>query len=150
METSSCAYEVVVLTRRLCTHPSFQPVIVPQHEIVCYARGAKKESAKPIALLALERERASSFEKVQFYLHFYETSMFPNLCDKAAVIYLFCLQEYSLIPPQSLHADLPLTSSLEEEEDEDDVDTTVIVPKQSLPKDKPAANLGNFLPAKGC
>uniref|UniRef100_F1L4R1 Endoplasmic reticulum lectin 1 n=1 Tax=Ascaris suum TaxID=6253 RepID=F1L4R1_ASCSU len=113
VETSSCAYEVVVLTRRLCTHPSFQPVIVPQHEIVCYARGAKKESAKPIALLALERERASSFEK-----------------------------EYSLIPPQSLHADLPLTSSLEEEEDEDDVDTTVIVPKQSLPKDKPAANLG--------
>uniref|UniRef100_A0A0M3IA31 Endoplasmic reticulum lectin 1 n=1 Tax=Ascaris lumbricoides TaxID=6252 RepID=A0A0M3IA31_ASCLU len=112
VETSSCAYEVVVLTRRLCTHPSFQPVIVPQHEIVCYARGAKKESAKPIALLALERERASSFEK-----------------------------EYSLIPPQSLHADLPLTSSLEEEEDEDDVDTTVIVPKQSLPKDKPAANL---------
>ncbi|VDM50579.1 unnamed protein product, partial [Toxocara canis] len=82
------------------------PVTAPQHEIVCYSRDARKEFAKPTALIALEKERASSFEK-----------------------------EYSLIHPQSLHSNSPLTSVAEEEKDEDDLDTTIILPKQTPPRD---------------
>ncbi|VDK55975.1 unnamed protein product [Anisakis simplex] len=104
-EISSCTYEVVVLTRRLCSHPSFQPIIVPQHEIICYSRDANKKLSKPIALIAHENERAKSFEK-----------------------------EYGLIPPQSLQSDMVMPSrrNEDEEEDEDDSDgTTIILPKQT-------------------
>uniref|UniRef100_A0A914EMG4 Endoplasmic reticulum lectin 1 n=1 Tax=Acrobeloides nanus TaxID=290746 RepID=A0A914EMG4_9BILA len=59
-EISTCTYEIVVLTSRLCSHPSFQPPPVKQHEIVCYA-DKDKSNAKPISMIAMEKEVTDEF-----------------------------------------------------------------------------------------
>merc|ERR1719354_453906 len=53
-ETSTCEYEVIVLTSALCTHPHFKPDEVTEHGIKC--RPLTDSPAKPADLVALETE----------------------------------------------------------------------------------------------
>lgn len=54
-ETSTCEYEVIVLTSVLCEHPAYKPAETSQHDITC--RPVNPTSGpKPADLLALEVE----------------------------------------------------------------------------------------------
>ena len=63
-EISSCNYEMVVLTERLCSHPAFRPAVTPELEITCYSRNPHNDTAKPPSLIQMENEDANAFEKV--------------------------------------------------------------------------------------
>ncbi|VDN08158.1 unnamed protein product [Thelazia callipaeda] len=62
-ETASCTYEMVVHTKHLCSHPSFQPLPTDDHEIVCYSKDPFQENAKPKQLLISEKEDQTALEK---------------------------------------------------------------------------------------
>lgn len=56
-ETSSCEYEVIILTSVLCTHPLFRPAEAKEHSISCTPSG-KNSASKPRDLVDLESESA--------------------------------------------------------------------------------------------
>uniref|UniRef100_A0A915E7L6 Endoplasmic reticulum lectin 1 n=1 Tax=Ditylenchus dipsaci TaxID=166011 RepID=A0A915E7L6_9BILA len=60
-EVSSCKYEIVVLTNRLCAHPSFQKPPTKEHEIHCFAVDAEQLHPKPKNLIASEKENTNQF-----------------------------------------------------------------------------------------
>ncbi|KAL3089988.1 hypothetical protein niasHS_006440 [Heterodera schachtii] len=68
-EVSSCHYEVIVLSREICAHPSFQPPPASEYEIRCYASAPTDESdelppaaePKPKAMQKLEEEQRNEF-----------------------------------------------------------------------------------------
>ncbi|VDN51111.1 unnamed protein product [Dracunculus medinensis] len=68
-EISSCSYEIIVLTKRLCLHPSFQPKAPTNNEVVCYATDSEQKEATPTSLLALEFELANVKEKEYSLMH---------------------------------------------------------------------------------
>ncbi|CAJ0577541.1 unnamed protein product, partial [Mesorhabditis spiculigera] len=49
-EVSSCHYEAIVLTSRLCSHPSFAPPAKSNYQLVCYDQEGRKDP-RPLALL---------------------------------------------------------------------------------------------------
>jgi len=53
-ETSTCEYEVIVLTNMLCSHPQFKPEEVSEHGIKCRPLGFSPN--KPADLVSLEKE----------------------------------------------------------------------------------------------
>uniref|UniRef100_U5EP20 Endoplasmic reticulum lectin 1 n=1 Tax=Corethrella appendiculata TaxID=1370023 RepID=U5EP20_9DIPT len=53
-ETSTCNYEVIILTPTLCTHPKYKPQDLDENKIKCFAQGNAPK--KPKALLAMEVE----------------------------------------------------------------------------------------------
>uniref|UniRef100_A0A914VXM6 Endoplasmic reticulum lectin 1 n=1 Tax=Plectus sambesii TaxID=2011161 RepID=A0A914VXM6_9BILA len=60
-EVSSCEYEVVVLTNRLCTHPSFEPDVPEEHDIACVP--LDEAGVKPTALIAWEKEQEWDYQQ---------------------------------------------------------------------------------------
>ncbi|KAI1722291.1 glucosidase II beta subunit-like protein domain-containing protein [Ditylenchus destructor] len=60
-EVSSCNYEVVVMTNRLCAHPSFQKPLTKEHEIHCFPSNPEQMNPKPKSLVQLEKENTNSF-----------------------------------------------------------------------------------------
>ena len=63
-EISSCTYEIVIMTSRLCAHPSFQKAPTKEHEIQCFTGpNIKTESAKPKSLINIENEGSNQFMK---------------------------------------------------------------------------------------
>uniref|UniRef100_A0A915PUF4 Endoplasmic reticulum lectin 1 n=1 Tax=Setaria digitata TaxID=48799 RepID=A0A915PUF4_9BILA len=105
-ETASCTYEMVVFTKQLCSHPSFRPLPAVDHEIVCYSKDPHKEFAKPEQLLQLEKESEAALER-----------------------------EYkSTLQLEKPSANIDINRNEEMEDYDDDLDTTVIMPKQTSRK----------------
>jgi endoplasmic reticulum lectin 1 len=59
-ELSTCNYEIVVMTNRLCAHPSFHKAPAKENEIQCYAE-KEQRNEKPRSLLSAEKEAAAEF-----------------------------------------------------------------------------------------
>uniref|UniRef100_A0A158P702 Endoplasmic reticulum lectin 1 n=1 Tax=Angiostrongylus cantonensis TaxID=6313 RepID=A0A158P702_ANGCA len=64
-EVSSCNYEVIVLTNRICTHPAYKPKEKRNQEIVCYNTHGG-EIVKPLSLVQLEDYHRDTFKRVCF------------------------------------------------------------------------------------
>ncbi|VDM56865.1 unnamed protein product [Angiostrongylus costaricensis] len=64
-EVSSCNYEVIVLTSRICTHPAYKPKEKKNQEIVCYNTHGG-EIVKPLSLVQLEDYHRDTFKRVCF------------------------------------------------------------------------------------
>jgi endoplasmic reticulum lectin 1 len=67
-ETSTCEYEVIVLTSALCTHPHFKPDEVTEHGIRC--RPLHNSPAKPADLVSLESESSKRRSGRYWEAHF--------------------------------------------------------------------------------
>ncbi|VDN32906.1 unnamed protein product [Gongylonema pulchrum] len=104
-ETASCTYEMIVLTKRLCSHPSFQPLPDTDNEIVCYSKDTHKEYAKPERLVQLEKESETAFEREYM-------SAFPPVQHPA-------------------NADPAEEDDDDEDDEDDDLDVRVILSKKS-------------------
>ncbi|CAI4227643.1 unnamed protein product [Auanema sp. JU1783] len=61
-EVSTCAYEVVVLTKAICKHPSFKPPSKDIHDIVCYKK-EKADDPRPKSLAEQEARHSSTFKR---------------------------------------------------------------------------------------
>ncbi|KJH44583.1 glucosidase II beta subunit-like protein [Dictyocaulus viviparus] len=61
-EVSSCNYEVVVLTNRICSHPAYRPRETKNKEIICYSSHSSG-SAKPLSLVQLEEYHRDTFKR---------------------------------------------------------------------------------------
>lgn len=65
-ETTSCNYEVIILTQLLCSHPLYKPKQQTENPINCYP--VENAAKKPRALLKMEAERLKTkyqrFERV--------------------------------------------------------------------------------------
>ncbi|MFH4977373.1 hypothetical protein AB6A40_004082 [Gnathostoma spinigerum] len=101
-EVSSCTYEAIILTNRLCSHPSFRPIAVKENEIICYSTDQTKTSPKPLALAALEKEQSEAIEN-----------------------------EYIISAPPNFPTHLVSNEDIDDGDDDDDSDTTVILPKDT-------------------
>ncbi|KHJ94204.1 glucosidase II beta subunit-like protein [Oesophagostomum dentatum] len=61
-EVSSCNYEVIVLSSRLCTHPAYRPKSQRSQEIICYNID-NNENSKPLSLLQMESYHIDKLRK---------------------------------------------------------------------------------------
>ncbi|KAJ8309266.1 hypothetical protein KUTeg_014140 [Tegillarca granosa] len=90
-ETSSCEYEVIVLTSLLCSHPEFKPKNPPVNKITCHAM--EGSPAKPKELTKWNKEKSEFNAKVEFIKHVStkdldeeeEEEPEPNIPDKPTV-----------------------------------------------------------------
>lgn len=64
MEISSCKYEIVVLTNRLCSHPAYKPKPKNNKQIHCYNID-EEAPAKPAAFEELEKSHETTFKNVR-------------------------------------------------------------------------------------
>ncbi len=102
VQISSCTYEIIVLTNRLCAHPSFQKAPSKELEVRCFAAKKSEEDeedesysadAKPRALAAAEKETSNSFFREFTFSHKSAADIFRNLLQNAEVIYQNQLNE---------------------------------------------------------
>ncbi|XP_060553058.1 endoplasmic reticulum lectin 1-like isoform X1 [Ruditapes philippinarum] len=61
-ETSSCEYDIIVLTAVLCQHPAFKPKDPPVSKINCHSVGTSPR--QPLRLTKLQREQGIRLEPV--------------------------------------------------------------------------------------
>ncbi|KAJ1369748.1 hypothetical protein KIN20_031296 [Parelaphostrongylus tenuis] len=61
-EVSSCNYEVIVLTNRICAHPAYKPKEKKNQEIVCYNTHGG-DVVKPLSLIQLEEYHRDTFKR---------------------------------------------------------------------------------------
>ena len=69
MEISTCKYEVIILTNKLCTHPAFKPKPKKNKQIHCY-NVDEDANAKPLALQEMEKSHESTFKNVVLFIYF--------------------------------------------------------------------------------
>uniref|UniRef100_A0A915JS69 Endoplasmic reticulum lectin 1 n=1 Tax=Romanomermis culicivorax TaxID=13658 RepID=A0A915JS69_ROMCU len=55
-EVSSCEYELVVATSRLCAHPGFRQEKSKEHKIECFPAGGQQSPTTPESLILWEKE----------------------------------------------------------------------------------------------
>ncbi|RCN45685.1 glucosidase II beta subunit-like protein [Ancylostoma caninum] len=61
-EVSSCNYEVIVLSSRLCTHPAYKRKARHNQEIICYNTD-NNENSKPLSLVQMEAYHRDTFKR---------------------------------------------------------------------------------------